>query len=110
MRFTVRVTWPRSAAANYAFIALGLDDYYDERGGGAPAVVDCPECGTCVLVTEAVTASERPSATPLCFSCGNTFSDLVECEGGCGSLLDVAPDGDALRMCTDCVSVRYAKF
>ncbi|MCX5326258.1 hypothetical protein [Streptomyces sp. NBC_00120] len=108
-------TWDEAggttAAANYAWIVLGLDAHHAGiADGGAPPVVDCPECGACALVTEAVTASERPSATPLCFACGNTFSDLVDCEGGCGAVLSIAPDEEAMHMCTDCVSARYAKF
>ncbi|MGW0562911.1 hypothetical protein ACWDZ4_20385 [Streptomyces sp. NPDC003016] len=48
--------------------------------------------------------------TPLCFSCGTVFKQLIDCEGGCGSVLDIAPDGESILMCSNCIDIRYARF
>ncbi|MFF3959131.1 hypothetical protein ACFYY1_38955 [Streptomyces sp. NPDC001890] len=101
---------PESAAVNYAWIILGQDEHSDFQDGGDPPVVDCPECGVCALVPDAVTAAGQPGATPLCFSCGTVFKHLIDCEGGCGSVLDIAPDDDSIPMCSDCIDIRYARF
>ncbi|MGW8485185.1 hypothetical protein [Streptomyces sp. NPDC055886] len=101
---------PRSAAANYAWIVLGVDEHSSFQDGGDPPVVECPDCGVCALVTEAVTEAGRPGATPLCFSCGIVFENLIDCEGACGTVLDLAPDEDAIRMCPDCIDSRFARF
>ncbi|MEU0955593.1 hypothetical protein ABZ353_25155 [Streptomyces niveus] len=101
---------PESAAANYAWIILGLDDVSAIQDGGAPPVVDCPHCGRYALVTEAVTGSSQPAATPLCFSCGTVFKNLIDCEAGCGTVLDIAPDDDLIRMCTNCIDNTFSGF
>ncbi|MFE2944684.1 hypothetical protein ACFXKG_37450 [Streptomyces sp. NPDC059255] len=101
---------PESAAANYAWIILGLDDHSTIQDGGDPPVAECPDCEVCALVTEAVTAAGRPGATPLCFSCGTVFKNLTDCDGGCGTVLDIAPDGESIPMCSNCIDTRYARF
>ncbi|CAC36670.1 hypothetical protein PV411_38275 [Streptomyces sp. NRRL_B-16638] len=101
---------PGSAAANYAWIVLGLDEHSTFQDGGDPPVVGCPECGVGALVTEAVTAASQPGVTPLCFSCGTVFQKLIDCEGGCGTVLDIAPDGESIPMCSNCIEIRYARF
>ncbi|MFB6674471.1 hypothetical protein ACFCWG_19105 [Streptomyces sp. NPDC056390] len=100
----------RSAAANYAWIVLGLEDIPSFAHGDEVPVTDCPECGQCALVTLAVTADRKADTTPLCFACGETFNDLIDCEGGCGSVLNIAPDEDAIHLCSHCLSVRYDRF
>ncbi|WP_326698252.1 hypothetical protein OG909_13420 [Streptomyces sp. NBC_01754] len=97
--------WPdavESAAANYAWIVLGLDEHSAFRDGGDPPVAECPDCGVRALVTEAVTAASQPGATPLCFSCGTVFDNLISCEGGCGAVLNIMPrrgvDSHVLRL------------
>jgi hypothetical protein len=105
--------WPNdpvSAAANYAWIILGLDEHSAFQDGGDPPVVDCPECGVCALVTEAVTAAGQPGVTPLCFSCGTVFEHLIDCEGGCGTVLNIKPGEESIAMCSDCIDIRYARF
>ncbi|MFJ9551821.1 hypothetical protein [Streptomyces erythrochromogenes] len=101
---------PESAAANYAWIILGLDDHSAIQDGGDPPVVDCPACGAYALVTEAVTVAGQPDATPLCFSCGSVFKDLIRCEAGCGAVVDFAHDDDSIPLCPDCLESRIARF
>ncbi|MGW7213645.1 hypothetical protein [Streptomyces collinus] len=101
---------PESAAANYAWIILGLDNYSAIKDGGDSPVVECPDCEIDALVIEAVTAAGQPDATPLCFSCGTVFKNLIDCEGGCGTILDIGPDEDAIHMCRNCIENRYARF
>ncbi|HBF84492.1 MAG TPA: hypothetical protein DD420_32565 [Streptomyces sp.] len=105
--------WPdaaESAAANYAWIVLGLDEHSAFQDGGDPPVAECPDCGVRALVTEAVTAASQPGATPLCFSCGTVFENLISCESGCGAVLNIMPDGESIPMCSDCIDSRYARF
>ncbi|MER6230976.1 hypothetical protein ACFUC2_04755 [[Kitasatospora] papulosa] len=99
---------PDFTATNYVWIVLGLDD--SPQDGGDPSVVDCPECQEPALVPTAVTAASRPGTSPLCFSCGATFENLIDCEGGCGTVLDIAPDGESIPMCRNCIDIRYARF
>lgn len=102
---------PMSAAANYAWIILGLDDHHSfVQDGGDPPVVDCPQCGVYALVTDAVTAAGQPGATPLCFSCGTVFKNLIDCEAGCGAALDIASGEDSIPLCPDCLESRITRF
>ncbi|MGW7594449.1 hypothetical protein ACWGK9_35740, partial [Streptomyces rubiginosohelvolus] len=105
--------WPNDApsgAANYAWIILGQDEVTAVQDGGDPPVVACPECGVSALVTEAITAECRPQATGLCFACGNTFGHLVDCEFGCGTVLNISPDDvEALRICSDCIGNQFGR-
>ncbi|MER7141097.1 hypothetical protein ACIQGA_31255 [[Kitasatospora] papulosa] len=101
---------PQSAAANYAWIVLGLDRHSAIHDGGDPPVTACPDCGRWALVTEAVTVKSQPDIAPLCFGCGTVFENLIDCEGGCGTVLDIAPDGESIPMCSHCIEIRYARF
>ncbi|MFJ8394132.1 hypothetical protein [Streptomyces sp. NPDC094144] len=101
---------PESAAANYAWIILGLDDHSVIQDGGDPPVADCPDCGVYALVAQAVTAAGQPGATPLCFSCGTVFNNLVACESGCGAVFSFVPDGESIPMCSDCIGIRLDRF
>ncbi|MFG2676439.1 hypothetical protein [Streptomyces sp. NPDC048445] len=101
---------PESAAANYAWIILGLDDHSVIQDGGDPPVADCPDCGVYALVAQAVTTPGQPGVTPLCFACGTVFNNLVACEGGCGAVLSFVPDGESIPMCFDCIDTRLDRF
>lgn len=105
--------WPsggESAAVDYAWMVLGLDEVTAIHQGAAPPVATCPECGLISLVTEAVTAAGRPGTTPMCFGCGTGFEHLVDCEGGCDAVLNIAPDSGSIPMCSDCIDILFDRF
>ncbi|MEV5194763.1 hypothetical protein AB0K86_19940 [Streptomyces clavifer] len=96
---------PQSAAANYAWIILGLDENSNIADGYDPPVTNCPNCEAYALVTEAVTAADPSGTTPLCFACGNVFHHLTDC-GGCGTMMD-SGQPDRLPLCSNCARLRY---
>ncbi|AXG78614.1 hypothetical protein [Streptomyces paludis] len=101
-------TWdhaPQSAAADYAWIILGLDENSNIADEYAPSMTDCPSCQVYALVIEAVTAANPLGTTPLCFACGRTFDNLTDC-GGCGTLMD-SGGPDRLPLCSNCARLRY---
>ncbi|MEU6632856.1 hypothetical protein ABZ905_31920 [Streptomyces parvus] len=102
-------TWddsPASAAANYAWIVLGLDEQSGTMEEFDPPVWGCPGCSELSLVTESVTVSSKPASSPLCFSCGTVFSEYLTDCGGCGTLMDPGMP-DKLPLCNNCSRFHY---
>lgn len=97
---------PEEAAGDYAWGVLKLSDYIQLKDGGMPPVRECPECETRSLVPGAVTTKTEECPTALCFACGESFDNLVECEGGCGN---VTADSDT-DMCPYCLEIRFERF
>jgi hypothetical protein len=96
-----------SAAANYAFMVLGLHEETEVTQGGQPPLRDCPQCGATALVLDAITAASKPAGQPLCFGCGTDFDALRDCEGGCGNV--VSEDSEQ-SLCEDCVDTFSKNF
>ncbi|GAA2785802.1 hypothetical protein GCM10010441_08470 [Kitasatospora paracochleata] len=97
---------PGDAAGEYAWGVLGLSAYEQVKDGGMPPVRNCPECETDSLVPGAFLARAKDLPVGLCFSCGEVFSKLAECEGGCGNLTT----DTEFDMCPYCFEVRLDRF
>jgi hypothetical protein len=97
-------TWatPEQLAHHYARIVLNPNAYVDfESGGDGSLRRTCPDCRSELLVLEARTTAAPDRPSPLCFSCGNSYEELVACEYGCGSVVVPTKDGrrDLCPMC-----------
>ncbi|MGW3346604.1 hypothetical protein ACWDA3_25095 [Nonomuraea rubra] len=97
---------PEEAAGEYVWGVLHLSEYSEVKDGGMPPVRNCPECDVKSLVLRAVLAMARDVPIALCFSCGEKFEELNDCQGGCGNLMT---DLD-FDMCHTCLAARFERF
>ncbi|MET8292025.1 hypothetical protein ABZV80_43950 [Streptomyces sp. NPDC005132] len=96
---------PEEAAEAYANGVLRLSWFTAVADGGEDPVLTCPECDLLTLV-RGTRLSDTPDAQDdFCFNCGQQFTGMHSCEGGCGTLTD-----SDTGLCWDCESNARARF
>ena len=86
----------QEAALKYTEEVLRVYRVKEIQDGGIDPIQYCPSCGNESLVMRGM--EHDPAA--LCFSCGDTYTDIVSCDR-CGEIMDGSSD---FGMCSDCMS------
>lgn len=92
-----------SAADNYIFNIMGIDEYSTVKDGGEYPLYECPQCGENTFVLD----SENERA--FCFSC-DFDCDGTELEfcSSCGALF-YKSSGEGIGMCKNCIEYIFSK-
>ncbi|WP_373000399.1 hypothetical protein [Lutispora sp.] len=92
-----------SAADNYIFNIIGIDEYCTVKDGGEYPLYECPQCGKETFVLD----SENERA--LCFSCDFDCSvEEVEFCSSCGTLF-YESDEEGIGICANCIEYKLGE-